>query len=712
MHRVAASWLVLGAFAAGCPADPPSNPFVTTSTAAGGGGTGGGGGGSSVDPELGEPCVEGAQCDDEIACTVDSCDPAYDRCRHHPEPATCDNGVHCDGAEICDGSVGCIPGPPVDCGDGDLCTIDTCVEASQSCRHDPRDADADGDPDAHCPGGGDCDDFDPTISSLTQEVCDNTLDDDCDSETDEAECASPENDTCADALLVEGTSTFTLSTFGAIADYATSCSPGGIERDVVAAIVVPPGPPVDIVARARTDSAPVSMAITGQCGDPASEIACGPSSVRAGFGMVSRLRARSIGGGGAATAFPLYVTTDGGSEVTMDVTFAPATTAPTHETCASALDLSLGASTEVEIVDATEDLETACAHTLGELVYRIQLDETSDLDVWGVSVDGDGQVALSLRDAECALAEDELACHTSSSAHVFRHSLEPGEYFLSVSATAPTTVNLLAELSPPTPPPPDEDCDAATPIEPNVTRAVVFDEHQDDHQLGCFQSAVDAAYSLTVEAPSDVLLVQRISTLDSAGIALSDPGCTADDVLVCSIGAKSPNRARRRNVQPGDYRVVAESALGMPQEVTAFVRPYSPSTLVVFADDCDDALTIPASGGFFQGNTSNVTASFSAGCDSSGGQPNGAKDQLLKLVLTQPRRVIFDMSGSGYETLLDVRRGPSCPGTEVPLGCSASVSGGASYLDLDLEAGTYFVQIDGRAGATGPWMLDVHVVDP
>src|SRR5690606_21163147 len=108
----------------------------------------------------------------------------------------------------------------------------------------------------------------------------------------------------------------------------------------------------------------------------------------------------------------------------------------------------------------------------------------------------------------------------------------------------------------------------------------------------------------------------------------------------------------------------------------------------------------------------NVTANFSAGCDASSGPANGAKDQLLKLVLPAPRRVVLDMSGSGYNTLLDVRKGPSCPGTEVPLACTASFSGEGSYLDLQLEAGTYFVQIDGLAGATGPWMLDVHVVEP
>ena len=35
-----------------------------------------------------------------------------------------------------------------------------------------------------------------------------------------------------------------------------------------------------------------------------------------------------------------------------------------------------------------------------------------------------------------------------------------------------------------------------------------------------------------------------------------------------------------------------------------------------------------------------------------------------------------------------------------------------SFLDLELDAGTYFLQIDGYVLQAGPWFLDVRVVDP
>jgi hypothetical protein len=141
-----------------------------------------------------------------------------------------------------------------------------------------------------------------------------------------------------------------------------------------------------------------------------------------------------------------------------------------------------------------------------------------------------------------------------------------------------------------------------------------------------------------------------------------------------------------------------------------FFQIASLPNLVAFADRCEDAIEIPETGGLFQGNTATAMHDYSAGCDTAGAPD--APDQMLKLALSDRRRVVFDMAGSGYETLLDVRRGPACPGEELSRACTAGFVEGRSFLDLILEPGEYFVQIDGFAGARGPWTLDVHVVEP
>src|SRR5947207_2330740 len=83
----------------------------------------------------------------------------------------------------------------IGCDDKTPCTLDRCDEPTQTCVHAPRDADGDGDPDVHCPGGHDCDDADPTVSSLLPEVCGNQKDDNCDGNVDEASCSAPQHDT-------------------------------------------------------------------------------------------------------------------------------------------------------------------------------------------------------------------------------------------------------------------------------------------------------------------------------------------------------------------------------------------------------------------------------------------------------------------------------------------------------------------------------------
>ncbi len=705
--------LVLASLAllSACDVTRPSNPYTTGSGGAGGQG---GAGGGDTDPELGGPCVEDAQCDDEIDCTSDRCDQALKRCRFSGDDTRCGNGVYCDGAEVCDQKLGCVPGPPTSCSDDNVCTIDTCVEATKTCTHVARDADQDGDPDVHC-GGADCDDEDPLVSSAAPEVCASGIDENCDGSIDEAACISPEFDTCLDPLLVTTSGTFAMDSSGASFDYPTSCAVGqpSDKHDVVAAIIVPAGPPIDIVARAKANLPGVNLALAGQCGDPSSELVCSASYPAPSGGAVARVHARGVGGGASETAFPLYVTTLGAGPITLDVEYLPASSKPTNETCGTATDLAPDTPTAVEIVDATVDLESACASTLGERVYRITLGADADLDLYAVSQDGDGVPSISLRDAACALPEDEITCASAQSTHVFRHALPAGDYYVSVTASAPTTVSLTATLSAPTSVPDDEDCTGSATLTPGVTTDVSMDAHQDDVSPSCFGPATDAAYGLTLPSTSDVLLVQRLSNGDSGAMMLSDATCAGGaSELACTFGAQSPVRLRKRAVAAGDYRVVLESASSLPQEITAFTRPTKPTTLVPFSDACADAITIPPTGGFFQGNTSNLTANFSAGCDQSGGPPNGGKDQLLKLVLTEKKRVVLDMTGSGYDTLLDVRKGPSCPGTEVPVACSVGYGGNKSFLDVTLDPATYFIQIDGLATSVGPWVLDVHVVDP
>ncbi|MDC0748346.1 putative metal-binding motif-containing protein [Polyangium mundeleinium] len=717
--------LPVAALASACGPSTAPNPFTLDAGPDGAtdpdGGTGGGAGGGNPDdggtPDdtLGGPCNDDAQCDDAITCTVDVCDTSIARCRHSPDDAACQDGVYCDGVERCAPKLGCLPGPPVACSDGDVCTIDTCVESTGACTHVLRDADGDGVPDGHCIAKGDCNDDDPKVSPALPEVCANGKDDDCDGAVDEADCASPKHDTCTDPLVIDAPGAYTIDTTAAAANFAASCNVNNqpAARDVVAAIVLPAGPPVDVEITARTNAADVAIALLGQCGDPSTEITCGTSFFHPQGGRFAKIRGRGLGDPAKTTALPLYVFADADTPVILDVAFLPPEPVPTNETCGTAEPISFGVPFFSTLVDAATDVGITCTPLTGELLYSFELASPANVHVYASSVDGDGFPVISLRDAACALPENEITCKSAPIVDVFRHALPAGTYHVAVAAGAPTIVSTTVVIEPPTEPLPDETCEGAPAITPNVTRDVDLLDRQDDVKLGCLPGAVDAAYTLSLPVASDVLLVQRISQGDTGAVTLALPACAdPSDQLICDPGSQSPLRIGKRNIPAGDYRVVAESLLGQPAQVTAFVRKTTPPLIVPFADACADVLMIPSTGGFFQGNTANATANFNAGCDQGGGPEGGARDQLLGLSLSDKKRVVLDMGGSGYTTLLDVRKGPDCPGVEVPKACAVGYGQNKSFLDLTLDPGTYFLQIDGLGQDSGPWFLDVRIVDP
>jgi hypothetical protein len=78
--------------------------------------------------------------DDHVDCTSDSCDESSDRVVHAPDPAFCDDGVFCNGAETCSVTSGCQAGSAPAIDDGVGCTIDRCDDSSDAVFHEPSDA--------------------------------------------------------------------------------------------------------------------------------------------------------------------------------------------------------------------------------------------------------------------------------------------------------------------------------------------------------------------------------------------------------------------------------------------------------------------------------------------------------------------------------------------------------------------------------------------
>lgn len=657
------------------------------------------------DPSLGARCSEPSQCNDGLDCTDDLCDAELGLCRYLPVHTRCQDDTYCDGLEQCVLGIGCREGEPVACSDATTCTIDRCVEVTRSCEQVPRDADGDGDPIWNCSTGTDCDDANPRIHGGATEICGNRRDDDCDGSIDEVECTTPEHDTCADPLLVRESGVYSLSLASAAEDMALGCvAGGGTRRDLVVALLVPPGPPVEIDLTVVAEDRGLALAVFADCSDGSKALACVTSVRRpSSSGYVARSILRGLQPG----EYPLVVSGEEDAEVSLSVSFGTALPALGNETCGTARPLLAGQNLQLTLASSERDLQTACAPPIGEVVFSFQVPEESDLMLSVAPLDDRGEPTVSLRDSRCTPLAAELTCRSGTPAVLFARALPSGTYYAAVGATGPADVDLLLELSEPTPPVAGEGCVAPPRLENGLTQSAELPSRVDAVASSCLPGASDRTYGLTVLERSDVLLVERLSDGDTGAVSLLGPGCDPETERVCTTFPGNMVRARAYAVEPGEYAAVAESILGGPTSLTAMLRPAARATLVGLADSCEDAVRIEEAGGRFLGNTRNARADFEASCDYAGAAPGGAPDQMLLLRLSESRRVVLDMQESSYETLLTVRDASACPGPEVPDACALGRRADRSFLDLTLTAGEYWIQIDGFDGDAGAWTLDV-----
>jgi hypothetical protein len=642
--------------------------------------------------DAGPPCTFDLECDDEIPCTIDTCEDR--RCRNTADQTVCDDGVFCNGAERCDLEEGCLPGTRETCNDENVCTLDRCDEAGRSCEYSPRDLDEDGDPDFFC-DGGDCDDRNATVSSLREEICDDGIDNDCDGMDDEADCGAPPHDTCDDALDVSAGGFFAVSTTGAIADYPTSC--GGTSRDVVLTFTL--DEPRSVSIEADGEFFTVALSVQGECGSSASELGCS-----AGFPAL--VRKRTLGPG---TYFAVIATNATG-EIGIDVELGEPMPPVPNETCGEAITISgTGGTFTGNFIDARDDVHTSCGSDgATDVFYTLDLEADSDVVIRAQALTGE-PLNYSVRTV-CTDEASELRCDYGSPVGGRIHQLPVGRYTLVLEGPTYAVVeySLTVEITDPTPAPIGDSCATAIPLELGTAYAGTLVAFQDDLRVSCGYEYVDAVHTFTLTETSDVTI-----DLDAGSSAILSTRTTCEDeatALRCS--SDIPVRQRLFSLGAGIYYLVVEAPRARPYSITVTATvPATPIVDVSGNEDCNSPHDVPITGGLFRGNTTDMRGDYTTGsvCFTS----SQGNDAVFRLTLTEPvTHVVASSDASSFDTVLHVHHNVCSSDDEVHCDDSSG-DRDTGIIDENLGPGEWFIVVDGyNAAAKGEYLLEVLVSPP
>ena len=156
-------------------------------------------------------CIDGSPptVSDGVSCTIDSCDEDADFVEHIPDHDRCDDRAFCNGAEVCDLERDCQPGDPPLVNDEIGCTIDRCSEVDDEVIHQPSDELCqDG---LFCNGSEVCDPVNdcqagekPTIIDGVECTDDSCLEGDDLTDNEGTIVNQPDHDSCQNGLFCDG----------------------------------------------------------------------------------------------------------------------------------------------------------------------------------------------------------------------------------------------------------------------------------------------------------------------------------------------------------------------------------------------------------------------------------------------------------------------------------------------------------------------------
>ncbi|HOX42296.1 MAG TPA: proprotein convertase P-domain-containing protein [Myxococcota bacterium] len=713
----------------------------------------------------GETCLNGAcqggaanTCSDGNVCTVDSCNEAGDTCVNNAAAANgtaCSDGLYCTTGEVCTAGA-CGGGLARNCADADPCTNDTCNEGTDTCAH------------AAVANGTACDDgaWCNIGETCTGGVCGGGVARTC---SDGNQCTSDSCNDATDACVNTSVANGTPCEDGQYCITGETCTAG----------VCGGGGP-----RTCTDGNQCTVDSCNEAGDTCAYDAAAMNGVACNDGafcLVGETCSSGVCGGGAPrTCDDSNPCTANNCSEALDLCQNPALANGTAcedglfctspDTCqAGACQAGLG---DPCTADPCSSLCTEATDTCGGCTpagtYCASL-------VQEATCDGScNMTALTICGYGCNLGRDECNQCTPSSVEC-RADLEylcNAEFVCDASGLVDSKTCCSSNRC---------DCDgsmcledvcaSATDLTGGGTLAGTTCDDDDNIPGDCFPGGPACKAPALGGAPEQIFqfTVPSFSrvTLDSSGSALDTTLRTSTmcgnetfqvpNADVCGLPGTTPEQACQEGagpetmvlcgLPPGTYYGAVDSALGSCglYDLDVTITP-------VDLDTAPNAGNI-SMGGTFTGTTCGLADNFQypnrilwsgatcANCVADGVDadcpdcgvnaatdctlpPNGTDDKctyhgggspdaVFYLALDTASGVDISTAGSGFDTVLYVMQtgvsGASPPGLIRKCNDDCWTTDGPSHIQTSLEAGLYYVYLDGANGACGNYVLDVQV---
>ncbi len=514
--------------------------------------------------------------------------------------------------------------------------------------------------------------------------------------------APPINDRCAGSTsLTEGV-TESGTTADGRDDTTGDCTSGSVEVFYDFTLSEPRRVIIDLT-NATTEHA---LYVQGTCGETATELACTSTAT-----ADERLEFVDLDAG----TYTVVVEAEAGGTGTFDLVYNTYAPVP-HDTCAAPIALTDGVPRTGDTTTGAHDDEVASCDGGGDtpdVLYSYTLDEARTVDL---SVTTDFDAAVSIRSPSCAEEGDETDCVDSvsdagtESIHFRRQS--PGTYYVLVDGVGGAT-GTIDEISLTTsaPPPMGDACPEAVLMnhgETLVGQTLASTAYADDNAGSCGGTGnADRVYNFVLSGDQQVTIETANATFDHELYVRSadcSAGAEEDCQQAADVGGGVYEAALSFGSLPaGDYYVWVDAADATVDGTFDITLNVSGVATPPINDVCANASTLVeglSTSGTLEASTNDELSTCVSG-------PQG--DVFYRITLTEPRRVVVNLT-SGTNTALSVLSGACAALTE--LFCLNDTSAGET-LDIGyLATGTYYIMVEGVAGAQGSFNIGYTTSSP